>query len=114
MPPRVSGPAVDANPVWPFTRVAVDETEPYTAQCLSGSVVQFTVHNFAKGADEQAVSDFNDATVGAVAGQRLPLDSAPYPAHMYNVVWLRTQTIRDTAEATAWHGINTFRAHVSS
>ncbi len=112
--PRVYGPRVVADPVWPFHRVAVDGSEPYTAQCLNGSIVALTVHSFAKGEDEVAVSDLNAVVARAIAGKRIQLTDAPYPAHMYNVVWLRSQVIRDTAEATGWHGIVNFRAHVSS
>lgn len=110
---RVHGPHPPANPVWPFVLVGNSETAPLRAQCLDGATFDVTVHTFAKGADESECAELNAAVARALDGKGRPLD-APFSARIRRMVWLRSQIIRDTDEATAWHGLVTFQGSVSS
>jgi hypothetical protein len=110
---RVYGPGVPANPVWPFVVVGNSDTAPLRAQCLDGAAFDLIVHTFAKGADEAGCAELNRAVASLLDGKGRALD-APFPARIRRMVWLRSQIIRDTDEASAWHGLVTFQGSVSS
>lgn len=110
---RVYGPGVPANPVWPFIVVGNSDTAPLRAQCLDGATFDVIVHTFAKGADESGCAELNRAVASLLDGKGRALD-APFPARIRRMVWLRSQIIRDTDEASAWHGLVTFQGSVSS
>lgn len=110
---RVHGPSVPANPVWPFVLVGNSETSPLRAQCLEGATFDLVIHTFAKGSDESQCALLNARVANLLDGVGRPLD-APFPARIRRMVWLRSQIIRDTDEATAWHGLVTFQGSVSS
>jgi hypothetical protein len=93
--------------------VPAPDVEPLRAQCLDGVTFDSIVHTFAKGADESAVSELNRAVASLLDGKGRALD-APFPARIRRMVWLRSQIIRDTDEASAWHGLVTFQGSVSS
>ncbi|HKF95099.1 MAG TPA: DUF3168 domain-containing protein [Gammaproteobacteria bacterium] len=111
---RVYGRSPPAAPVWPFIRVAVDDVEPFTAQCLRGATVNLTVHTFAKGDEDNAVALLNRTVADALSSKPLVLTDSPIPAELRRMQWLRSQIIRDTDEATGWHGIVSFQGTVSS
>lgn len=110
---RVYGPGVPANPVWPFIVVGNSDTAPLRAQCLDGVTFDVIVHTFAKGADEAGCAEINRAVSTLLDGRGQPL-TAPFPARIRRLTWLRSQVIRDTDEASAWHGLVTFQGSVSS
>lgn len=110
---RVYGPNPPANPVWPFIRVGNADTTPLQTQCLDGNTFDVTVHTFAKGGDESECAELNRA-VARILDKRGRVLAAPYPAKISRIRWVRSQIIRDTAEATAWHGLVTFNGSVSS
>lgn len=110
---RVYGPHPPANVQWPFILVGIAEVEPMQAQCLDGSRFTLTVHTFDKGGDESGVSELNRKVAGMLDRKPLPL-VAPFPASMRALRWVRSQIIRDTAEATAWHGLVSISGTVSS
>ena len=110
---RVYGPGVPANPVWPFVVVGNSDTAPLRAQCLDGVTFDVIVHTFAKGADEAGCAELNRAVASLLDGKGRALD-APFPARIRRLTWLRSQIIRDTDEASAWHGLVTFQGSVSS
>lgn len=110
---RVYGPGVPANPVWPFIVVGNSDTAPLRAQCLDGATFDVIVHTFAKGADEAGCAELNRAVASLLDGKGRALD-APFPARIRRLTWLRSQIIRDTDEASAWHGLVTFQGSVSS
>lgn len=110
---RVYGPAPPANPTWPFIRVGSAETTPLQAQCLDGNTFDVTIHTFDKGADETGCSELNRAVARILDKRGRTLD-APYPATISRIRWQRSQIIRDTAEASAWHGLVSFSGSVSS
>lgn len=83
------------------------------SQCLDGSRFTLTVHTFDKGGDESGVSELNRTVAGMLDRKPLPLP-APFPASMRALRWVRSQIIRDTAEATAWHGLVSISGTVSS
>lgn len=110
---NVHGPHPPANVEWPFVLVGNSETAPLRAQCLEGATFDVTVHTFAKGPDESRCALLNARVANLLDGVGRPLD-APFPARIRRMVWLRSQIIRDTDEATAWHGLVTFQGSVSS
>lgn len=110
---RVYGPGVPANPVWPFIVVGNSDTAPLRAQCLDGAAFDVIVHTFAKGPDEAGCAELNRAVSTLLDGRGQPL-TAPFPARIRRLTWLRSQIIRDTDEASAWHGLVTFQGSVSS
>lgn len=110
---RVYGPHPPANPTWPFIMVGNSETEPLRASCLDGATFNVTVHTFAKGADESGCANLNRLVAQVLDGVGRALD-APFPARIRRMVWQRSQIIRDTDEATAWHGLVQFQGSVSS
>lgn len=110
---RVHGPYPPANPVWPFIMVGNSETAPLRAACLEGATFDVIVHTFDKGTDESGCAELNRLVASVLDGVGRPL-TAPFPARIRRMVWLRSQIIRDTEEATAWHGLVTFQGSVSS
>lgn len=110
---RVYGPGVPANPVWPFIVVGNSDTAPLRAQCLDGVTFDVIVHTFAKGPDEAGCAELNRAVASLLDGRGQPL-TAPFPARIRRLTWLRSQIIRGTDEASAWHGLVTFQGSVSS
>jgi hypothetical protein len=110
---RVYGPGVPANPVWPFVVVGNSDTAPLRAQCLDGVTFDVIIHTFAKGPDEAGCAELNRAVSTLLDGRGQPL-TAPFPARIRRLTWLRSQIIRDTDEASAWHGLVTFQGSVSS
>lgn len=111
---RVYGPGVPANPVWPFVVVGNSDTAPLRAQCLDGATFDVIVHTFAKGPDEAGCAELNRIVASVLDGKGRPLPDAPFPARIRRLTWLRSQIIRDTDEASAWHGLVTFQGSVSS
>ena len=111
---RVYGPGVPANPVWPFIVVGNSDTAPLRAQCLDGATFDVIVHTFAKGPDESGCAELNRIVASVLDGKGRPLPDAPFPARIRRLTWLRSQIIRDTDEASAWHGLVTFQGSVSS
>lgn len=111
---RVYGPGVPANPVWPFVVVGNSDTAPLRAQCLDGATFDVIVHTFAKGPDESGCAELNRIVASVLDGKGRALPDAPFPARIRRLTWLRSQIIRDTDEASAWHGLVTFQGSVSS
>lgn len=111
---RVYGPGVPANPVWPFVVVGNSDTAPLRAQCLDGATFDVIVHTFAKGPDESGCAELNRAVSTLLDGRGRALPDAPFPARIRRLTWLRSQIIRDTDEASVWHGLVTFQGSVSS
>lgn len=110
---RVYGPHPPANVEWPFIIVGNSETTPLQTQCIDGNTFDLTVHTFDKGSDESGCAELNNAVAALLDKRGRPLD-APYPATISRIRWQRSQIIRDTAEATAWHGLVSFSGSVSS
>lgn len=110
----VYGPGVPANPPWPRIQVPNPDVEPLRAQCLDGVTFDVIVHTFAKGPDESGCAELNRVVASVLDGKGRPLPDAPFPARIRRLTWLRSQIIRDTDEASAWHGLVTFQGSVSS
>lgn len=107
----VFGPSAGANSPVPRIQVGAVESEPFRSQCIEGSVFNVTIHSFHNGPDEQGVSDLNALVAERLDGIGRPLD-APYQARISQIRWLRSQIIRDTGDATTWHGVVSFRGTV--
>lgn len=110
---RVYGPHPPANPTWPFVMVGNSETAPLRAQCLEGATFDLIVHTFSKGSDESECAELNASVARLLDGTGRTLN-APFTARIRRMVWRRSQIIRDSEEATAWHGLVTFSGSVSS
>lgn len=103
---RVYGPKVVAQPVWPFVRVTVTQAEQQFAQCYAGSRLQVQVSCFSKTSDESEA-----VTMGARVVEALDAKS---PARwIRRIKWLRSQTVRDTDEAGAWHQVVQFEVNAA-
>lgn len=109
---RIYGMRTPSTLTWPFTRYGAPSAVPLRAQCLNGAVISFTVHSFSKGQFEDECADMNSAIVAALDHRSLELD-ADYDA-MAHIRWVGSQIIPDAAEASAWHGVNSFEATVAS
>lgn len=94
-----------AEPLWPFIRYGLATATPLRASGLDGSRVSTTIHAFAKGPQEDAVSALG-AAVGAALhggdgrGLRLVLDVDP-PATAL-VATQGCRLLRDAEEAGAY------------
>ena len=109
---RIYGPAVVAEPTWPFLRVEVSSI-PKRASGLDGSTCDITVHTFAKGDDEAACGAIASAAVSGLERRTLPL-TADTAARVYSIQWISTQIIPDGDEADAWHEITRLQGRVIS
>lgn len=101
---RVYGPKVVAQPVWPFVRVTVTQSEQQWAQCYAGSRLQVQVSCFSKAADEAEAVGMGTQVVAALDAK------APAP-WVRRIKWLRSQLTRDTDEASAWHMVVQFEVN---
>lgn len=109
---RIYGVEPPANPTWPFTRYGFASQLPLRASCMDGATIVGSVHAFAKGPGEDAVSAIAAAIARALDGKVLTL-STPYPATAH-ITWTGSQILRDTDEAAAYHAVVNFEASVAS
>lgn len=108
----IYGATVVANPAWDFIRIGPIDPGAFEASCLDGFESTFPVHCFAKGADDTECRALAKAVVSALDGAHLSFGSPGL--HTVSLDWERSQFIRDTAEADAWHAICDFSAQVAA
>lgn len=92
-----------AKPDWPFVRYGAAIVLPDRASGLDGCSLAISISAFAHGpgADAAAaigaqIAKIEEAEINTEAGDRL------------NIFWTGSQLLRDTAEADAWHSLQTF------
>jgi hypothetical protein len=89
---------------WPFIRMGLPDILPFGASGWDGNEHAFTVHTFAMGPATDAITRLNKAVVEHLDEKDLPI----WSGIKASIGWVRTQVIRDTAEAGAYHGIIQF------
>lgn len=98
---HIHGEQPKAEPVWPFIRVGLPESEPYEAQGLDGSSHRFTLHTFSKGPFTDSILLINKQVLNA-------MDALELDQYVVEREHRGTNTIRDTDEAGAYHSIIRF------
>jgi hypothetical protein len=93
------------NVTWPFIRYGLPLTAAFEASCWEGSEHDLTVHVFAKGdGGEDVCENLAAAVVTALDDFELA------NVDLIGIEWINTQVVRDTEEASAYHGIIRFTA----
>jgi hypothetical protein len=89
---------------WPFVRVNnADE-----GSLRKGTQVRVTVHTFSKAQFDDEVEQLNALMQAALEDKTFDLS----PSVTAYFVWIASQVVEDAAEASAWHGINSFTATI--
>lgn len=65
---RIFGERVDPKETWPFIRVGLPITTPYSATGQRGATHRFSTHVFAKGPFTDSISRMCDGVIQAVNG----------------------------------------------
>lgn len=99
---KVWGEVPPANVAWPFIRIGFAVSGPFEAQGWDGSTHRMTVHTFAHGNDTGDISKINKAVIARMQTLVIPGLS------IVDLQFVGSNTVRDTAEANAFHGINDF------
>jgi hypothetical protein len=89
---------------WPFVRVTVADEGPLR----KGTQVRVTVHAFSHTQFDDECESMNETIQSALENAVLEL-GASTTAYMS---WIGSQVIPDAAEASAWHGVNSFSATI--
>lgn len=101
---RIYGKRQPATLTWPFLRVSTADEGPLR----KGTDVRVTVHTFSK-------ADFDDECEALNAAVQADLEDAVLelsPSTKAFMSWRGSQVIPDAAEASAWHGVNSFTATI--
>lgn len=101
---RIYGRRTPPTLTWPFVRVNVADE----GSLRKGTQVRVTVHTFSKEQFDDEVEQMNALVQAGLEDKTLDL-SASVTAY---VVWNASQVVEDAAEASAWHGINSFTATI--
>lgn len=110
---RVYPPEAPANPVWPFLRYGQSITTADETMGSDGAEIRVTVHTFAESKDAAARLAKLVARRLDNAALTLPQDEdAGQVGEVAELAWLSTDIMRDTAEASKWHGVVQFNASV--
>lgn len=102
---RIYGRRSPASLTWPFVRVNLTDEGPLR----KGTEMRVTVHTFSKEQFDDEIESLNAAVQAALEDAVLELSSA---AKAY-LAWISSQVIPDGAEASAWHGLNSFTATIA-
>lgn len=103
---RVYGPDPVPDAEWPFIRYGLPITGPWEATGhWRGMEGEVTIHGYAKGADDAPA-------LTLAAGIVLAMESFRMDGKIscINMEWTRSQLIRDTSEAGAYHTVVQFDA----
>ena len=110
---RVYPPEAPANPVWPFLRYGQPITTADETMGSDGAEIRVTIHTFAEGKDAAARLAKLVAHRLDGAALVLPIDEdTGAVGGLSELVWVSTDIIRDTDEASKWHGAVQFNAAV--
>lgn len=104
---RIYGTQPPALPTLPFIRMGLPTPAAYEAQGWSGSESDFVVHVFTKSDGDALVSEIAAEVVEVLSGFVM---SGSLAANAFD--WNRTEVVRDSDEASAYHAIVTFDATV--
>lgn len=103
---RIYGEETPSDPVWPFIRYGLSDATPYESSCGAGSEHNITIHTFARGPGTDSVSVINALVLDALQGANFPIE----PLKLNSFDWLGTRVLRDTPEASNYHGVLRFSA----
>ena len=101
---RIYGRRTPGTLTWPFLRVNLTDEGPLR----KGTEIRGTVHTFSKAQFDDEIEQLNAAVQSALEDAVLELS----PATKAYLSWISSQVIHDSAEASAWHGLNSFRATI--
>lgn len=101
---RIYGRRSPATLTWPFLRVSI----PGEVPLRKGTEIRITVHTFSKAQYDDEVEALNAAVQANLEDAVLELS----PATKAFMSWISSQVLADAAEASAWHGLNSFRATI--
>jgi hypothetical protein len=101
---RIYGRRQPPQLTWPFLRVSVADEGPLR----KGTVVRLTVHSFSKAQFDDEAETLNGAIQTSLEGAVVELSAS---ARAF-IDWRGSQVIPDAAEASAWHGVNSFDATI--
>ena len=103
---RIYGEEAPANAVWPFILCGLPSEVPDRASCWDGTRMGVVVHCFAKGPGMDIASAISNAVKRALDGVR-----AVRGGLAVDIQHAQTQIVRDSAEASAYHGIVRYDAY---
>jgi len=103
---RIYGEESPANPEFPFIRYGLPVTNPYEASCGNGSEHAITLHTFSYGPGTDSINVINALVVDALKDAALSVD----PLKLISFDWTGSQVLRDTPEASNYHGVLRFTA----
>lgn len=101
---RIYGEEPPPTPEWPFIRYGLPEVDSYEASCWDGGTHPVTIHCFARGPGMDACSELAAAVSATLENSDLALVGLELVA----IDFVRTQIIRDSDEAGAYHAIVQF------
>ena len=103
---RIYGEEAPANAMWPFILCGLPSEVPDRASCWDGTRMGVVVHCFAKGPGMDTASAISNAVKRALDGHH-----AVRGGLAVDFVHSQTQIVRDSAEASAYHGIVRYDAY---
>lgn len=101
---RIYGRRQPPELIWPFVRVSLADEGPLR----KGTTIRVTVHTFSKAQFDDEIETMNGAVQQNLEDAVLDLSSSVKAF----VSWVSSQVIPDAAEASAWHGLNSFTATI--
>lgn len=107
---RIFGPQPPANPTWPFGKSGAPIAAPDRATGMDGTRVLITMHWFAEGPGDDAVSAIAAASAKALDGAELVTDDG----EIASVTWTGGITLQDPEVASGWHATSDFEVIVDS
>lgn len=105
---RIYGPEPPATPAWPWAMCGMPDAVPSRESCHDTSVLSFVVHGFARGPGNVAAANIGNAIKRTLDGAVILRNDVRVDISVQQV-----QTIRDTAEASAYHVIVRCEAYCS-
>lgn len=101
---RIYGKRQPPELTWPFVRCSVADEGPLRL----GTEVRLTIHTFSKAEFDDECEQLNIAV--QTWGENRALDLTG--GRKAYISWVGSQVIPDAAEASAWHGVNSFTATI--
>jgi len=89
---------------WPYVRYGWDTVVPFSAQCVDGGEITFSIHTFAQGSSSDVIKVINAAIVAALDDAELELDEG----WAIDLTFVRAQTLPEGPDA--FHGVLDFTA----
>lgn len=91
--------------VWPFGRYGWDDMAPFNPACITGNLIDVTIHTFSQSEDTDEIKRINAAVITALDGATLDFDEGGW---CYDLTFVRAQTLPDGPDGH--HGVLRFNA----